>query len=212
MRFKNVVWDWNGTLLDDMSYCLRLTNRLLTARGLAPLKGLEEYRERFFFPVKKYYASLGIGPDQFTEAANIWMDAYMADETVCPLQPGAAEVTGRLRDLKIRQVIISASKLEHLVRQLDSRPCIRDCCPCYGIGDIFAKEKQTLALQVLERLGWIKGETVFIGDTLHDAEVASAAGCACILVANGHQSRERLLGAGVPVCDDLEKAEELLLA
>jgi phosphoglycolate phosphatase len=42
-----------------------------------------------------------------------------------------------------------------------------------------------------------------VGDTLHDVEVAEALGISCVLIAQGHQSRERLDQAGVPVFADL---------
>ena len=212
MKYQYVVWDWNGTLLDDMGFCLDITNRLLMSRGLTPIRDLEDYRERFSFPVKEYYASLGIGPEVFIPAAHQWMDAYMAGEGACPLQPGALTLTDRIRDARMRQIIISASKQEHLVSQLGTRPRIRDNCPAYGIGDIYAKEKVSLALRVLKDLKWDRNETVFIGDTLHDAFVAEAAGCGCVLVANGHQSRKRLLTAGVKVCADLDEVSDLLFA
>ena len=47
MKYQYVVWDWNGTLLDDMGFCLDITNRLLMSRGLTPIRDLEDYRERF---------------------------------------------------------------------------------------------------------------------------------------------------------------------
>ena len=53
---------------------------------------------------------------------------------------------------------------------------------------------------------------VMIGDSLHDAEVARALGTRCILVARGHQSRETLLEAGVPVADSLRQAADWVLA
>ena len=209
MKVRHVVWDWNGTLLDDVEYCLELTNRLLIQRHLTPLGGLEEYRERFSFPVKAYYASLGIGEKDFVEAAHIWMDAYMADEAVCPLQPGAEETVRETEEKGLSQIILSASKQSHLESQLRSRPGI--ACPCYGIRDIYATEKQSLAQEVLPALGWTPESTVFVGDTLHDAEVAAALGCGCVLVANGHQSLRRLKTAGVPVCADLTAVKALLL-
>ncbi len=209
MKYRCVVWDWNGTLLNDVEYCLRLTNHLLTQRHLTPLEGLSEYRERFSFPVKAYYASLGIGEEDFVEAAHIWMDAYMADEASCPLQPGAEQIIREVGESGMPQIILSASKQSHLEQQLRSRPGIT--CPCYGIRDIYAAEKQSLAREVLPGLHWEPGDTVFVGDTLHDAEVAAALGCGCVLVANGHQSLRRLKTAGVLVCEDLGAVKELLL-
>ena len=49
-----------------------------------------------------------------------------------------------------------------------------------------------------------------IGDTLHDADVARAMGCRCILVCGGHQLPETLKTAGVPVADTLRDAAKLI--
>lgn len=63
-----------------------------------------------------------------------------------------------------------------------------------------------MGLDYLARCGVPAASTLMIGDTLHDAEVARAMGTGCVLVARGHQSRETLLTAGVPVMDTLLEA------
>ena len=59
--------------------------------------------------------------------------------------------------------------------------------------------------------GFAASDAVMLGDTLHDAEVARALGCRCVLVARGHQSRAGLLAAGFPITDSLSDAAALLL-
>ena len=58
-----VIWDWNGTLLDDMDVCLGIMDRILARRGLAPIGSLDRYREIFTFPVKEYYVLSGLDLD-----------------------------------------------------------------------------------------------------------------------------------------------------
>ncbi|MBL7113239.1 MAG: HAD family hydrolase, partial [Bacteroidales bacterium] len=53
--------------------------------------------------------------------------------------------------------------------------------------------------RLIQDLGIPKQELIFVGDTLHDAEVASEIGIDCILIPNGHHSEERIRSAGVPV-------------
>lgn len=208
---NHIIWDWNGTLLDDAPYSLALTNRILADYGLPQMDGLDVYRSIFTFPVVDYYTRLGLGGERFDEAAHRWMDAYMANETVCPLQPGAAETAVRFRDAGLRQVIISASKLENLHRQLSSRPAFAFFDPPRGLGDIYAGSKVDIARQWMADTGADGQRTLVIGDTLHDREVARALNCRCILVEGGHQSRETLLTAGVPVVASLQEAAVLAL-
>ena len=57
-KYTHVIWDWNGTLLDDNWLCVEVMNTLLSSRNL-PLLTLERYRDIFDFPVKNYYEKLG---------------------------------------------------------------------------------------------------------------------------------------------------------
>ena len=68
IKYSFIVWDWNGTLLDDAWLCVDVMNRMLKERGM-PLKTLEEYRDLFDFPVKDYYSKLGydFNSDPFDE-------------------------------------------------------------------------------------------------------------------------------------------------
>ena len=50
-----VVWDWNGTLFDDVALCIQVMNGMLEKRGLPRLAGPEQYRQVFTFPVEEYY-------------------------------------------------------------------------------------------------------------------------------------------------------------
>ena len=180
---NHIIWDWNGTLLDDAPYSLALTNRILADYGLPQMDGLDVYRSIFTFPVVDYYTRLGLGGERFDEAAHRWMDAYMANETVCPLH-----------------------------RQLSSRPAFAFFDPPRGLGDIYAGSKVDIARQWMADTGADGQRTLVIGDTLHDREVARALNCRCILVEGGHQSRGTLLTAGVPVVASLQEAAAMALS
>ena len=80
-----------------------------------------------------------------------------------------------------------------------------------GLNHIYATSKEAIGRAYLEETGMEPGRCVMLGDTLHDAEVAAALGCPAVLIARGHQSRKTLLTAGVPVCESLSEAAELLL-
>ena len=59
MRYKHIVWDWNGTLLDDLWLCIESINFVLESRGMSEVDK-ESYKSRFTFPVIKYYEHLGL--------------------------------------------------------------------------------------------------------------------------------------------------------
>ena len=49
--YRHVIWDWNGTLVDDVAATLAAVNRMLSARGM-PALDIVRYREVFDFPVR----------------------------------------------------------------------------------------------------------------------------------------------------------------
>ena len=55
----HLIWDFNGTILQDMDLGIRCTNTMLTERGLPVIPSVEAYREIFGFPIDEYYRRLG---------------------------------------------------------------------------------------------------------------------------------------------------------
>ena len=59
MNYDTIVWDWNGTLFDDVAVCIDVMNGLLAEQGLPSIPDAETYRSLFCFPVIRYYERLG---------------------------------------------------------------------------------------------------------------------------------------------------------
>lgn len=209
---KTIVWDWNGTLFDDVSLCVEVCGRLLQSHGCKPLSGLEEYRQIFGFPVEQFYLRMGLDFSKapFSVLAEEYMADYQPKSDDCPLQKGAEETLRSLWEDGYEQVLLSASRIDHLNRQL-SRHAVREVfSEVLGITDIYAKSKLCLAQDWLEQGKSGAGRILFVGDTLHDAEIARTLGCSCILLDRGHQSRERLEGSGFPVVSELMEVRNLV--
>lgn len=206
-----ILWDWNGTLLDDAELSLALENELFAENGYRHVD-MEEYRRRFCFPVKDYYLAIGVKEEDFYPIAGIWAERYQTASAACGLTPHAAETVRRFHDAGFRQVILSASHRDVLRMQVARYPELDDMFDeLVGLSDVYAGSKVQMALDFLRRDGVDPAQAVFLGDTLHDAEVAAAIGCPCLLIAQGHQCPEVLARAGVPVLNDLSEAADLLL-
>lgn len=206
-----IIWDWNGTLLDDAEMAVRVTNEVFTRYGYGTMD-LTCYRERFCFPVKDYYLACGVPGDAFPVVGKAWSDAYVASFPGTPLRQDSAETVRRFQAAGLHQLILSASKRELLAEQVSMYPELAGMFDVLlGIDDIYAGGKVQLAKDFMARSGLATVETVFIGDSTHDAEVAAAVGCRCLLVTGGHQCEQRLLTAGVPVLHSLREAADLLL-
>ena len=200
-----VVWDWNGTLLDDLSVSFEATNRLLRANGLQPLADLDRYRAVFSFPVIDYYRRIGLDPERFSfdKLAQQYMAFYHPAAEHCRLQAGAFDTLCALRRMGVVQVLLSASKQSHLEMQLARYP-IRDFFfRVLGIGDIYAASKRQLAETFVRSSGRAPDRFLFVGDSVHDFEVAQGCGARCVLFCGGHQARDILESTGAPVIDSL---------
>ena len=203
---RQVLWDWNGTLLDDLTYAIGVRNRTFPAFGLPRIGSVAEYHRQFTFPVRRYYERAGVTDETFVAVAHAWMAEYVRGFDTVPLHGDAVETLARFAAAGVRQAVLSATRRDMLESQIARFP-IRACfTDVLGLSDIYARSKEAVGLDYLARCGVPAASTLMIGDTLHDAEVARAMGTGCVLVARGHQSRETLLTAGVPVMDTLVEA------
>ena len=201
-----VLWDWNGTLLDDLTYAIGVRNRTFPAFGLPRIESVSEYRRQFTFPVRRYYERAGVTEETFEAVAHAWMAEYVRGFDSVPLHGDAVEALSRFAAAGAAQAVLSATRRDMLESQIARFP-IRDYfTDVLGLSDIYARSKEAVGLAYLAGCGVPAASALMIGDTLHDAEVAHAMGTKCILVARGHHSRETLLTAGAPVVDTLLEA------
>ena len=211
MMIKQVLWDWNGTLLDDVQYAMDVRNRCFPAFGLPGIHDVDAYRRQFTFPVRIYYQRAGVTDENFDQVAHAWMDEYMRGLDQAPLHPDAVETLERFERAGLRQVVLSATKRDMLEEHIGLFPIRHFFAEVLGLGDIYAVSKEQVGRDYLQHCGILPSETVMLGDTLHDAEVARAIGANCILIARGHQSRAMLETSDFPVVDSLIQAADRVL-
>ncbi len=208
---KQILWDWNGTLLDDLQYGMDVRNRIFPSFNLPLIESVAEYHAQFTFPIRTYYERAGVTDDIFVAVAHAWMDEYVRGFGTVPLHADAAEVLEHFAKAGLIQTVLSASKRDLLIDQISQKGIRPYFAELLGLGDIYAGSKEEIGRAYLQNCGIAGAETVMIGDTLHDADVARAIGVQCVLVARGHQSWETLMTAGVPVVETLRDAADLIL-
>lgn len=213
MRPALILWDWNGTLLDDVDLCVDALNRLLAAFGYPQHYTREEYREIFGFPIEDYYVRAGFdfSKDSFADLAKRYMEDYVPHSAACPLAAGAKETLEAFRTAGLRQVVLSASPLTTLEQQVEARVIRPYFDRLLGLSDIYAKSKVELGLTFLREAGFDPARAVMIGDSVHDWEVATALGVRCVLLESGHQTPQALRATGAPVVANPAAAARLLL-
>ncbi len=203
---KGIIWDWNGTLLDDTRLAVVSMNKILLKRGL-PVLTVELYQSVFTFPVRNYYQSVGFDFDKepFEIPASEFIEYYNQKVWECSLQENSIQVLNHFRDGGIRQFMLSAMQQETLDQCLEFYRINHYFEQVSGLDDHYANSKLETGRQMLKRLHLDPEELLLIGDTEHDFEVASGLGCSCILISKGHQSHERLKSTGALVLDDLSQ-------
>ena len=199
-----VIWDFNGTILDDVGIGIDSINTLLARRSLPLIADRAAYHALFRFPIIDYYADLGLDVGDYDALAHEWVEQYMSRLSMAPLREGILQALDALRAAGYRQIILSATEQNQLNGQVDGLGIADYFEELLGTGDIYAASKIDRAL-VWRREH--REELILIGDTDHDADTAKVLGARCVLLSGGHQSRERLEQLG---CRVIEHPMQLL--
>jgi phosphoglycolate phosphatase len=210
--FTHVIWDWNGTLLDDARACVVAINTLLERRKL-PRISLRQYLNVFAFPVRDYYLQLGFdfSREDWSSVAEEYHAVYAVASAPAPLRKGAAALLKRLQAKGVTLSILSACELTLLRRMLEERGIRGLFHHVYGLSDLYAHSKVDLGHTLVNTVGTPRGEALLVGDTTHDFEVAQAIGVPCLLMTGGHQSAAKLRACGCPVVTDLDAVWEYIV-
>lgn len=206
-KYKHIIWDWNGTILNDLDMCINIINELLVKYKM-PSVSAEKYRDVFTIPVENYYKAIGFDFERnsFAEVGKEWMDEYERRKyNDAILHPAVKILLNRIHQNGQSQSILSAYKQNTLEELVDHYNLSVYFDYLFGADDIYAVSKVEQGKMLMDKLGLKKGESILIGDTIHDYEVAQEIGTDCLLTAEGHQSYERLSSTGCKVVRSLNK-------
>lgn len=203
-KCKHIIWDWNGTLLNDQKACVDAINLLLERRRL-PTVTVRQYLDIFDFPVKDYYLKLGFdfSKDDWAAVAVEYHAAYAQTSAAAPLRQGTIAALETLKSYGFGMSVLSACELALLKRMMTERHVTSYFDPIYGLDDLYAASKLDLGHALLKNTRLPLAETLMVGDTTHDYEVACALGIPCLLMTGGHQSEVKLAALGCPIASSL---------
>ena len=209
---KTIIWDWNGTLLDDLELSLNSVNILLKERNL-PILIVDRYKEIFTFPVIDYYKAAGFdfNKEPFEVPAKQYVRLYSAGVGSLKLFPDVVDTLTYLKERNYRLIVLSAMKDDNLKLMIELAGITHFFDGIYGIKDNYAREKISLGKQLVKDLNLKVSDCLMVGDTLHDAEVAEHCGFNCILYTGGHVSRQRLETKNLRIIDKLETLKDILI-
>jgi len=207
---RHLVWDWNGTLLDDLSLVIAATNAVFASLG-APRIDADHHRQRFRRPIADYYAEvLGrpVEPVEFDRLNYLFHEAYQAGMP-CALT-GDAPVA--LRGWSGTQSLLSMWFHEELVLALASYRLTEHFTRVDGLRRRLGREIDHKGPYLADHLAALQldgAEVVLIGDTVDDAHAAASVGAGCVLYAGGFTASQQLRATGYPVADSLVDAVAL---
>ena len=208
-KYTWLIFDFNGTIYNDLPESVKIANFYLQ-QAHKPLTNVEEYREEFEFPAINYYKKKGlvIKDEDFDYYKNDYPQRYLQNETIS-LAPHAHEV---LRELKKTYHLALISILNEEILQSQ---CIQFKIASYfekilGQNNVDSASKLETAKRFVKERDLDPKKILFIGDTMHDYEVAHSLGAACLLYDQGYQSHQILETSGCNVISDFNDIQEYL--
>tara|TARA_B100000029_G_C17501367_1_gene932775 strand:+ start:794 stop:1432 length:639 start_codon:yes stop_codon:yes gene_type:complete len=204
MKIKNIIWDWNGTLINDAYLFVNIMNTTLIKQGL-PEISLADYKNNFCFPIQKYWKKLGFKftKTQFDTMNASFLALYRSKMKEPDLQPHALDVLSFAKKQSIKQFVLSASEHNLLLESVRFYKIEHFFVDVVGVDNLNAEGKELLAKNLMNKHGLIGSETVVVGDTLYDERVAAAISAGLFLVACGHFNKDRLNVKRAEICNSL---------
>jgi phosphoglycolate phosphatase len=209
--YSHILWDWNGTLLDDVGLCVDIINAMLARRGRPGIVP-RRYKSIFDFPVRGYYERAGFdfSKETFESACTEFCKEYAARVGECSLHDNAQSVLEACAADGFHQIVLSTMEQSTLEAMVARFGITRLFASVVGQADHYAVGKAARAQELLASLGICADRALLIGDTTHDAEVAREIGVDCVLVAAGHHSHEKLLQTHARVVEQLASIMPIL--
>jgi phosphoglycolate phosphatase len=192
-QIKHIIWDWNGTILDDTKLCVDIINSMLTKRNKSTITE-KIYSDIFDFPVKKYYQKAGFEfqKESFENLSMEYMSIYEKRKYECNLHSYFLNIQPLIKSKGIKQSILSAYAEEYLIDILSYFSILDNFIYVSGLKHILADSKIDNGIKLIEKINVPKKNCIFIGDTIHDIDAAEAMKIEYCLLPSGHNSMQRL--------------------
>jgi phosphoglycolate phosphatase-like HAD superfamily hydrolase len=211
---RHVVWDWNGTLLDDLAVVVEAVNASIARYDAGPIDA-DGYRDRYQRPVKHFYDSLlgrDVGDDEWRAIDTYFHQRYRDGLDRVDLTADAVAALEAVRDVGATQSLLSMWWHEELVLAVDRHGLTSFFSRVDGNDHDAGASKADHLRRHVGSLGLPGRDVVAIGDSLDDALAARAVGVSCVMYDGGSHHRRELEASGLPVAGSLVAAVELALA
>jgi phosphoglycolate phosphatase len=213
MKYENILWDWNGTLLNDAVASYECINILNNRRG-KKLITFEQFQVSYRHPISEMYEHLGfnLNIENLFDLSLEWNKEFsLRKANSVTLNDDALECLTMFKEKNLTQAILSACYHEYLIKDLTFFKVNSYFKDVQGSLDKLATGKKSSAIELVKRLNIDLATTLLIGDSTHDAEIAKYLGIDCILVSCGQEDLGRLKLNGFPVFPTLSSILQFFL-
>jgi phosphoglycolate phosphatase-like HAD superfamily hydrolase/ADP-ribose pyrophosphatase YjhB (NUDIX family) len=202
---RNIIFDWSGTLVDDLPAVWQATNYVLKQAD-RPEMSLERFRAEFCLPFTSFYERYV--PHIPLPQLETWFHSHFkqAQDSVCEL-PHARAFLEFCRASKMRTFLLSTVHRDHFAVQAKITGFDKFLDKPY----LNVWDKRKKIHDILEENGLVAGETLFIGDMQHDIETARHGGVQSCAVLTGYNTLDQLRIAEPDlIVEHLQELREIL--
>ena len=211
MKYKNIIWDWNGTILNDAPVAFEATNILLERYGY-PTITLEYYRDNVVTPILNFYSKIfDLNRNDMEILDDEWGVLYNHLSDKIKLHSDIEEMLSAFANNNLNQIILSAFKTNEITKYARKFSVENYFDDILGTQNIVMESKTIRGRRYMQKHGFAPKQTLYIGDTVHDYNTARDLGVDCILFSGGQQSPKLLKQCGVPVYDSFADITKRLI-
>ncbi len=205
----HIIWDYNGTVLDDAYTSVLAVNEMLKARGLKETN-LEVYKKTLVMPLTEYYKTVGIYTDDIALLSQEFRKYCDIHKDNSRIFDGVYDVILFAKSKGIKNILLSSLYNEHLVEETKKHNIGNWFDIISGLSDKNLGSKSDTARIIFDKNDINPKNTLFVGDLVTDAKTANELGADCILIPNGHTDKARCALACDKVFDDVRQIIEYI--
>ena len=203
---RNIIFDWSGTLVDDLPAVLAATNHVFTKWGLPPLT-MDRFREEFSLPFKDFYTRF-LPNIPVTELEPVFHGHFTTAQVPVEELPHAREFLTFCRHCGIRTFVLSTIHPDYYAKQTAANGFDKFIERAY----LAVWDKRAKIAELLTENGLAAKETLFIGDMQHDIETARHGGVFSCGVLTGYNRLDQLRASAPDlIVEHLGELREILL-
>ncbi len=203
--FRNLIFDWSGTLCDDLALTIEATNHVLSHYKRPPLD-VDSFRAEFYLPYPSYYETK-IPEATMDELEDLYRFAFDRSATTVKLLPHARRFMDFCTEQGIRCFILTSMDSKAFAIQVEE----------LGLSSYFEhihsgiRNKEVYIGQLMQQHNLHPDETAFIGDMSHDIDAAHCASITGIGVLTGYNNAQQLAAATPDlIVPDLSALQQLM--